>query len=547
MRVAAALLLFVALLLAVHGALHDTPTVDEFAQLPAGCALLRWGAFDHYPHNPPLAKMLMALPVVASGAAVPRPPAGEEGRRSEWTPWIYGTRFMSENATRYFGLFLRARLVMIGLFLLGGVVLALFARELFGAKAALGALALWLFCPNLQAHGRLATLDVAVSVALISAFYALYLAIVRPSRGRLALAGVLLGLAILTKFTALLSLPVVAVLVLFGLGGPFGRRIAALSALLAVVLLVVNLGYGLRGTLTRLDDYGFASRLGTALQSRLPAWLRIPLPRDFVGGLDAEKLVVERGEFGTYLRGRWSSGSMTYDLVALAVKVPVAIHLLVATAVASMLVSSRWRAPLLVEAFCWLPPAILIASFALGSSLKIGVRYLLPAFPFIFLGTSRLFAAVGRGPLRLRPVLVSACVVALVGTTLHVHPHELSYFNVIAGGPAKGHEWLIDSNLDWGQDLSEVPGYVNSHGLSAIYLLYFGHVEPELYGIRYRLPPPRPEPGTYVVSVNFAKGYEYVAPDHGRVVRATGGAPAWLKAMTPVDRIGQSLWVYRVP
>jgi hypothetical protein len=88
---------------------------------------------------------------------------------------------------------------------------------------------------------------------------------------------------------------------------------------------------------------------------------------------------------------------------------------------------------------------------------------------------------------------------------------------------------------------------MQAHGLGAVYLLYFGHVEPEHYGIAYTLPPSTPRPGTYVVSVNFAKGYSYVAPDHGRVVAVRQGAPAWLRELTPVDRIGDSLWVYRVP
>jgi hypothetical protein len=118
---------------------------------------------------------------------------------------------------------------------------------------------------------------------------------------------------------------------------------------------------------------------------------------------------------------------------------------------------------------------------------------------------------------------------------------------VLAGGRDGAHRWFIDSNLDWGQDLYRVRPWMQAKGLDTIYLLYFGHVEPGLYDIAYALPPSSPRPGTYVVSVNFAKGYSYVAPDHGRVVAVRQGGPAWLRALTPVDRIGDSLWVYRVP
>jgi hypothetical protein len=544
-RHAAFAVLAVGLVLAVHGALEDAPTVDEFAHLPAGCALLRYGAFHHYPNNPPLAKMLMAVPVVLGGATVPRLLTPEEGAASDWAPWIYGGRFMSANAPRYFGLFFRARLVMIGIFLSGGVVLALFARALFGWKAGLGALFLYVLCPNLAAHGRLATLDVPVAVALLATFHALYRYLRQPSRGRLLAAGVLLGLALLTKFTALLAVPVVAVLFLAGSDASSFTRLLRLSGLLGLALLVLNLGYGMKGTLTPVGAFAFHSQAGMAVARTLPAALPVPLPQDFVSGLDREQLAVERGEFGTYLRGAWMrGGSRAYYPLALLVKVPLATQLLVAACLLSILVSAASRTTLLQEAFCWLLPVVLLGSFVFFSNLNIGVRHLLPIFPFVLLGTSRLFSTPAAFPGR--TAVVAAGVLGLVLTTARTHPHELSFFNSIAGGREHGHEWLIDSNLDWGQDLGRVRGYMGAHGLSSVYLLYFGHVEPALLGISYALPPAQRTPGTYLVSVNFAKGYDYVAPDHGRTVRAAGGAPSWLKSLRPVDRIGDSLWVYEV-
>jgi len=341
--------------------------------------------------------------------------------------------------------------------------------------------------------------------------------------------------------------PVAVALFFAGPRTPVAPRLARLMALLGVALLVVNLGYGLKGSLTPLGRFTFRSQTGNTLARWLPAALPLPLPRDFVLGLDAEKLAVERGEFGSYLRGAWSQeGSRAYNLVALLVKVPLATQLLVAMAVVSMLAPRGLRASPMREAFCWLLPAFLLGCFVLFSNLNIGVRYLLPIFPFVMLGTSRVFTLRGPGPMRLRAGLVGAGVLGLLLTAVRTHPHELSFFNTIAGGRERGHEWLIDSNLDWGQDLGEVPDYMRARGLSFVHLLYFGHVEPTLLGISYELPPPQPRPGTYLVSVNFAKGYTYVAPDHGRMVRVVGGAPAWLKAREPVDCIGDSIWVYEV-
>src|SRR5262249_51973350 len=178
------------------------------------------------------------------------------------------------------------------------------------------------------------------------------------------------------------------------------------------------------------------------------------------------------------------------------------------------------------------------------SDLKIGVRYVLPAVPFLFLAISSLVPRL-RGRLG-KTVLAGACAVSLVVSTLRIHPHELSFFSALAGGAERGSDWLLDSNVDWGQDLSEVPRWLEAHGVAQPFVLYFGHVDPGLYGVDYALPPQAEAPGTYLVSVNFAKGASYVAPDHGRMVRVSGGAPAWLRERPYDDVIGTSIRVYRV-
>jgi 4-amino-4-deoxy-L-arabinose transferase-like glycosyltransferase len=436
---------------------------------------------------------------------------------------------------------------MLAVWLLGAIVLWRFAAALFGEDAGVGALLLYVLCPNLQAHGHLATLDVAAGTAILAAFFCLYRFLKVPSAWRLFATGVTLGLAVLVKFTALVTLPAF-ILLFFVAGGAAwrpGRAAARLGAVLAIALLVVNAGYGFRGTITRLGSYTPKSAFVRGLVERLPASLPVPLPRSLVEGFDSEKLITERGEFGTYLRGQWSrKAPWTYDAVAFLVKTPEPVLLLLALTLGGALLGRTGRrAPLLDEAFCWLPPLFLLVLFSAFNELKIGIRYLLPAYPFLFLGISRWFADFPRP--RLRSLVAGAAVLALAVNAALVHGDELAYFNRIAGGPARGHEWLLDSNLDWGQDLGRVPEALRERSVEGVRLLYFGHVEPALYGIDYRLPGPRPEPGTYVVSVNFAVGASYVAPDHGRMVRVNG-APAWIRQLRPDGRIGRSLWVYDV-
>src|SRR5262249_13979265 len=136
-----------------------------------------------------------------------------------------------------------------------------------------------------------------------------------------------------------------------------------------------------------------------------------------------------------------------------------------------------------------------------------GVRYLLPAFPFLVLlaGIGADVLLRGRRSAMLLAALLAWQVVACLVTT----PHALAYFNELAGSPDHARRLLLDSTLDWGQDLGRLRDYLRANGLDRICLGYFGHVDPALYGIDYSLPPTEPTPGRCAVSANFLAGYPY--------------------------------------
>jgi hypothetical protein len=126
-----------------------------------------------------------------------------------------------------------------------------------------------------------------------------------------------------------------------------------------------------------------------------------------------------------------------------------------------------------------------------------------------------------------------------------IHPGYLSFFNVVAGGPSRGHEWLLDSNLDWGQDLyrvAEMSRRLDDDG--SIGVLYFGHVDPALYGIQYGLVPPWPIQDVMAVSVNFLEGASYIATSpEGRMQAVKSDHLAWLRDEEPVAKLG-SIWIF---
>jgi 4-amino-4-deoxy-L-arabinose transferase-like glycosyltransferase len=531
--------------LALHAARVETPTADEFAHVPAGLAAWSQGRTDLYRSNPPLLKLALAAPL-ALDPAVSVPIALEPAM--QWGPWEYGHRFMNANRDRYLDLMFRARHVSVLMALLAGWVVFRWAREVFGLRAAAVVTALFLLCPNVLAHGHLATIDMGAVATLALAAYALRTACRGPSWPRVVLAGAALGLALAVKFVALLLVPAAAIAIfahrLGGDGTAARRAVAEIAALGAVAILVVNASVAFQGSFAPLGSLPARSEFATSLQAALPSWLPVPLPREYALGFDAAKEMQERGEFGSYLRGTWSAhGVWYYNFIALAVKLPLATLALLALAVPAWRRSGVDR----MEAVAiGVPCAVLLAGFAGASHLNIGIRHVLPAFPFLFLLMGPIFMAVG-SPLRRKGSLALAGVVLAlaVRNVAAVHPDHLTYFNAAAGGPARGAEWLLDSNLDWGQDLYRVPAAVAELGAGApFYLLYFGHVDPALYGIGYELPPPTPVEGIVAVSENFLGGAAYltVAPN-GEMTGIDGARAAWLRSYEPVRRLG-SIVVY---
>jgi hypothetical protein len=522
--------------LALDAARRETPTIDEFAHVPAGYAHLATGRFDVHSKNPPLAKMLLALPGTLGGGVVVPPP---QENPFAWGPWHYGHRFMEANAARYFDIFFTARAVVVALTLATAALLFAWGRALFGVRGAAVATSLFLLCPTVLAHGHLATLDMACALGVLASAFAVRRAVLAPRWTRWLAAGAIWGVALLVKFTALLLLPAFAVLALYARWPAWRRGAADFAALLGAALLVVNLGMGLQGSGERLGDFRFGSDLAQGLQAHLPGWLPVPLPGDYVRGYDAVMRDTEHGEFPSYLRGTWSrEGWWYYEAVALLVKTPepfVAMLLVCPFFLSRRRLARRELVSLLA------PLAAVAFAMTFLNRLNIGLRYLLPIFPFLYLLLGALFAAPGR---------VSAWTAGLVlayyaGTALVVHPAHLAYFNPLSGGSARGQRWLLDSNLDWGQDLYRLPAALEARGIrEPIRLLYFGHVDPRLYGLRTEPLPAGPVDGVLAVSVSYLAGFSYpvTAPD-GSLVPVAPDHVRWLRERAPVARLG-SIWLY---
>lgn len=514
-------------------------TIDEFAHLPAGIYYLRTGHFDLYNLSPPLLRQLAALPVLLAR------PAGEfHYPPTQPDHWVLGYQFMEANAGRYHALFVLARLPMIALTL--GLVVAVYACGVryLGIRAGLAAAALAAFCPTVLGHGHLVGTDVGAALAMFLAAWAALEALRAPGVARTLVFGIALGVALLTKFSALTLYPITAAFaaVASGRGPHRWRPFTVLAGAGVLSLLVVNAGYLGRGTGTPLASYPVESPLLQAVAGSPLGRVPMPLPADFVTGFDRQ-YVEARGFYPVYFHGEWSTtGWWYYYPAAFALKETLPMLLLLAAGTVTIVTGRGSRDPLVLS-FLVLPALGFTVLFATFTDINLGVRYLLPAYPALFLIAAHPLAHPCS---RIGTVALALAVGLHVAIAAAATPHHLAYMNAVAG-PADTHwRWLVDSNLDWGQDLRRLHGYLEQRGTKTITLAYFGRVAPEEYGIHYRVPAGPIGRGTVVVSASFVAGREYFIWDHGRFFLAPADAFARFRALRPIATIGHTLLVYEL-
>ena len=520
---------------------HDSVTVDEFVHLPVGLYALYTGDLSLDPINPPFTRMIAALPLLTSSPAFAPPPD---------TPhWSLGYLFMQRNAAKYQALYVAARRAIIGLALLLGFLVYRWSLELYGIPAARSALLLYALSPDLLAHGHLVTLDLAGALGFTLTAYATWRMLARASLAGAASVGAAFGVASLLKLSGFVLVIIVAASLAVRAfeRGPSVRRIpwqswlARIAVMGATGVLVINAGYGFRGTFAALstltlDPNGMLAGIVNAMP-----WVRLPLPGSFVEGIDMVLNVGKEKEPSFFLFGELSKeGWWYYHLAAFAVKTPIPLLL------AFMLALGAWavgRSRGTRDYGLVLPVLILFASNALFNSLQIGVRHVLPVLPMLIVMASPWVADAlagfrRAGTARAAAVAAAALLVWYALGTFAVAPRYLQYFNETVGGPEGGHRALIDSNIDWGQDLLRLREHMTREGIEQMDLAYFGRVDPRVYGIQF-VPLERSSRSRHVaVSATFLMGRPYFWYLGGRLRWVPAETYAWLREREPVGRVG---------
>lgn len=364
---------------------------------------------------------------------------------------------------------------------------ALWARSLYGNAAM--ALAAWLFAlgPNLVAHAGLITMELPVTLFWLVASFT-YWKFLETHRKRWFVASALgAGVAFSCKFTAILLPPLLAAVALAhsclinkSLNLKIIKSICTHSIIYLIVMMLGNL------VVTGFATLPISTRQGNhpSIQSPFLAWLiEQPFPSDWAGFL--VQIRHQRSGGWSYLLGeRRLHGWWYYYLVALAVKVPIAIFVLAAARVWQSIQIPPPRANSR-QVMLWLMPLGFVLIASLGSGRNYGVRYLLPVAPLFIIWLSGLLAARDQTPrYPCAPLVALLSALGIAWVTCSIHPNHLSYFNALAGGTAGGRVILADSNLDWGQGARALASLqANDPRFADLTLYYFGATEPRHYGV----------------------------------------------------------------
>lgn len=534
---------------------------DEPIHLTTGYAAVANGDHRFDPEHPPFARAWAALPLLLMPALQLDASSVDAIRPRAWAwneQFSFAHRFLylENDADR---LLYAGRAMNVALGVLLGVLAFAWAFELAGLPAAGLALIGCLLEPNLMAHASLVTTDIALTCFFFGTLYFLW----RTCRGRsvanrLGLCAFFV-LAVISKYSALLLVPVVVVLLGIATFWTRTLRPRAAFGLLALLAATSWLGiwasYHFRYMPYESDTWAFRFQYDPVISERAPTLASIVgavddlhlLPNAYTQGfLISQAKAMSRGAF---LAGeRSSTGWWYYFPLAFLVKTPTSLMIL--SAAALVFVLRRWsRREVGDELFAIVPIAFVLAA-ALATNLNIGHRHILPIYPFLVLGAAVTATRLVQRQRVIGGAILAALLLFQAHEFRHAYPHNLAFFNTLAGGPEHGAEWLVDSNLDWGQDLKPLAKWLDQHQVRHVNLAYFGTADPRYYGIdaTYLQGSPffipddeitKPQlPGYVAVSETLLAG-AYGSPAKQELYRG-------LRGREPIAVIGHSIRVYWV-
>jgi len=558
----------------------ETLTFDEPAHIGAGYSYLLKKEYRLNPEHPPLIKDIAAFPLLFLKLNFPEDHYAWEQKEPAfwWFQFDFGKELIYK-ANQPEKIIFFSKLAMVLLLVFTGFYLFFETKNFFGKKIAILTLFFFSFSPTFLAHGRLVTTDVGASLGVLLATFNFLRFLNRPSKRNLFMAGVALGIALLIKFSLILLLPFLFFisLLFWFLKKPQNLSLFKnliyfiLINIIALFLIIIPfyqlhvLNYEkerqIRDIAFNLENLSFPNFIKN-LNVKLT---EINFLRGLAHYLLGLLMAVHRTASGNtmFFLGEISAeGWRHYFPLVFLLKEPLALHLcfIISIIFLTLRLKTIWKEKTWEGVkntssshFNLLALTIFLIIYwlvSLKSKLNLGVRHLLPTFPFLYILVSFSIEKIVRGKyLKLKTAFFSFLFFWQIISVIKVFPHFLSYFNELIGGPKNGFLYTTDSNLDWGQDLKRLALWVKEQKIDKIYLDYFGGGDPSYYLKEKYIPwdgKNNPslikKPAFLAVSVNSLQSGRAL---QGKNFKEDTLFYYWLfKYEPPIYKVGYSIFVY---
>ena len=584
--------------LCVSSMLSDSAIWDEPTHLGSGYIILKTGEDKLNPEHPRLFKQISAIPLILLKLKIPFSPDFDK----KVNPVEFGKDFLYNQTVDADKILFLARFPSILIALLLMFFIFKFVKYLYGELIALFALGFFIFDPNIIAHSRYVTNDIYITCFFFISIYQLKRFVDKPKISRLILLSIFSGLTLISKFSGLILIPIILLILFIEIfirknekvlnlfskkhneneidrisnthtnpsvetqyitSLQWGLMLKSFFIVLIILFLICGLiifadynfefttfekaiDYKLKSTETKIDDY-LVNKESVLFKPMKFFVTKIPIPAPtYLYGALWHFQYSAKGH-PSFLMGHFSKkGFRNYFPIAFLIKTPIV--LLFFLTIGILLFIKNIKRDLWNEYILILPPLIYFGT-AIFDIFNIGYRHILPIIPFCIVIATNSTVLLFKKARTIAFISIVLLLYYIFGT-ISIHPYYLSYFNESIGGAKNGYKYLVDSNIDWGQDLKRLSEYLKKNQIDEITLSYFGKANANYYDIKFKplliylLPgsskeeinPEANTPGWYAISVTNLQGAYY--NNHNIL--------DWLKRREPIAKIGYSIHIYKV-
>jgi tetratricopeptide (TPR) repeat protein len=492
------------LLFSVH---NNSQTFDETAHIYSGYTYWKTGDFGVNPEHPPLEKLVDSISLLPTGIKDPQPPPMFFRGASV----IGGLQLLYSNDAD--ALLFRARAMATIFTLTCAILVFLAASEMFGVGAGLLSLLIFVFEPNILANGALVDTDIGATCFVFATVYAFYRYCKNPTLLRLAVCCLAAGLALAAKHSTVLLLPIFIILAVYEIArrrspetGATESRTHQSLRLLGVMALVMIVAVTI---LWSFYGFRYAARPGNAqliptTADYLHTAEKYPYEASVIAFMEHHRLMPEAYLFGmtdivmisrtgrpTFLLGHnYAVGKWFYFPTIFVIKSTIGFLILLALTFAAR---PLWRREDRRELVFLIAPPLLWLAVSLTSKLDLGLRHILPMFPFLIVLTGAVAWTLIRKSRAWAAVAV-ALLVFHMASSLHAYPNYLPYSNEAFGGPSNTYRVLSDANVGWEGGLKTLAAYLKDHHITQCWLAFDGPNNPDYYHI-----PCKPLPSMFTI------------------------------------------------